>query len=300
MRKNEVNPGGQIRNLLIYGTDVQSQIVLPERPSSNKLVHAKNFTTVPYLLDALPRSDGRPYAIFNVPAIELPSPKIEENQPAVKPTVTLILVPFSDPTNVVQNMRQVNRGMQRAWQYGKLIKFIDNCERKIQQGITPHYSSTYHEEEGKVEIFNIDITAEALRKLKHVAASFYADELAKEPLTKELAEQENARTILQEEAVVAEAERIIFDHQRQRFTDFEVKHTEMLNQTNQPAAQAADKEERAEKEATTSVSPETASTNKKDGLKEKTLVEAVEAFLRLDLPSKKAGAYVRELWNRPY
>lgn len=141
------------------------------------------------------------------------------------------------------------------------------------------------------------MTPEILWKLKHVAASFYADELAKEPLTKEMAGHENARTVLQEEAVVEEAKRIIFDAQRERFTDFEVKHTEMVNQTNQSAAPTSKKEKNSE------TTPFVEQTTPEEKDEESKTIKDILAYLKnpnLDEPSEKVGAYIWELWNRPF
>lgn len=135
MLEAEVPVREEIHNLLLYGTS---------HPLQEPIIEAKNLDSVPPLFDAMPRTDGRPYAIFDSPTVEVPSPKSRETdqtvngeivsiteQQAAKPSISIILVPFSDQTNVLQNQRQVDRGFQRTIQYGRLIKLIDVSERRL-------------------------------------------------------------------------------------------------------------------------------------------------------------------------
>lgn len=189
-------------NLLTHGTPTPPQLFLPERRKIEPLVQAKTLASLPPPLDAIPPANSAPCTVFH---IRMP---IKEQTSSA--SIDLVVLNLSDSTNILQNARQVDRGLQRIAQYERLINLIAEFEGKLRRGLKPSYSL------GNQNGYSFLATPEFINKLKHVAASFYAQELAQESFTKELAKGVMSRTVLDEEAVVLEAERVIFDHPKEK------------------------------------------------------------------------------------
>lgn len=195
----------------------------------------------------LPKTYGTVYAIEAVrppysPAkpesAPIPKPPPQEQPTPAEPKIIafpLVTFKFEEGADPAEIARQVDRGMQRVAQYGELVKKISEWDEKLQWGAAPvmnfHYKSG---ETTKNE--SLGVTGEFVASIKHVAASFYADELATETLTSEMAKTVREKAIAEfsiEAMAVSEAEHIIFEHAVRIADAVEVKQTEVACSTNQ-------------------------------------------------------------------
>lgn len=297
-----MQPKEGIRSLLIHGTP-EPRVIVPQHKEL-PIVAAKSLNSLPPVLDALPaRSDGRTVPIItsqvSIPRQEL-LPNVPHVDPVKKPTIEFVLVGFDNPNDLKENARIFNRSIQRIEQYEKLMKFIAGLDAKMQQGDLAQYHFDY-EKDGNTKKAVFTASPESIAKFKRVAASFYADELRNDNFTRELAKNVRGRVMLKEDTVVREAEQIIFETQRHRFTEIEVKKTEITSQKEkedvQPTGTIEKKEEKKSEAKDEKKPPETPSELPFD---EETMVGLAEELLRLDRPSKNSAAFLQELWNKPF
>lgn len=274
------------------------------------------------LSDFLPKTHGTVYAIFAVREIPTFSPLLPEivesetekaavptspddtappDQETKKPTVNLLVVTFVKDEDPVEGARKMDRGMQRAGQYDKIIQQTTAWEEQLRRGENPRYFFTYKQGELTKPVA-VPVTHQMIDQWKHMAASFYAGQLSTEPFTDELAKGLLAQQTLREDAVVAQAERIIFDHQRANLEDIEVTHTEIAIDSKQLDTQETNRKPKQEVTGSTSTPIESSAQEPEQEaeMTETAVVEAALEIIRLDRPSQQAEMFFEKVWSKNY
>lgn len=293
----------EIRNLIVHGAPEGARVVLPKRKT---LEQASNLSSVPPVFDAIPKS-RRPYAVFeswplwSAAAPATPIQQKEEVKPreeVKKPTTDLVLVRFDDQSNMAETMRVYNRASQRVNQYEKLIQLIARFDTRVRQGL-PEVFVLGYEKDGDFKNHGYEVTPHTVDKLKHVAASFYGNELSKDGLSRELAKAAGAKIMLQEEAVVREAEQIIFESQRSKFKEIEVTKTEIKSDAK-PASEKKKDETDAERIMRAAKAVEKLNDTLEKAIEDRANSDNNSKSLDLDKPGTETAAFFEELWNRPF
>lgn len=268
----------------------------PNEPDSETTIEpAMNLNTVQPLSELLPKFESRRSSIFSIHLPDIRTPKIN-----------IVVVRFDEGVDPLKAGRALERGTLRTRQFGKMLELITQWELQLREGGKPRFFSTY-QSDGVFRKIDQEVTSEYLDKLKHKVGSFYADELCQEPYTHEVAKQIIGRLLLKEEAVVSEAESIIFDHQRGQLRNIEIEHKEIKCQADQTFTQedevkSTEPVEKKQIDPTLLQSPENlvANSEKEVPLTEETVLAAVEELIKSDRPNKQTAEYFEKLWNIPF
>lgn len=282
-----------VRNLVIYGT--------PEPPPIHT---ASNFDSIPLAGDLLRRSDGRPAQVIKIQT-KIPKQEMLPNtgsaQTEKAPSIDIALVPFDPQISIEENERKMNRGMDRGTQYEKLLNLIADSEAALQEGTKYHVTMTNRDDEGILQSTHFEIDRDKLQKLKKIAETFSEGELEHEALTKELAEKIKARVGLQKDAVLEEADRIIVEAQRSKFTEIEITRTVIADETTTSEGSNVDKKDDAKKSEEKPKEEKKAKDEKKEvEFNEENVVAAVQYLVTIDRPSPDAARELQTIWERPF
>ena len=289
---------GNLPNMSEFRIVNYPPIITPENiVDKPTIVLATELAQVPYHLGVLPGRNRPAYARF-----DLRGPS-KTAQPPQKTTLILPTFKFEEGSDPIEIARQVDRGMLRTSQYERIIEMISDWDEQLKRGLIPIYYFDY-ESEGIQKREASPVTPKYLDRLKHLAATFYANELSAEPITKELAKEVKARQVLDEQVIIRNAERIIFDHRKKNPSDIEVKQTEiacqtnkrLLNETNndEQITQSVDKTQTLEQEKTPQDLPEEAP------LSTEAVLTAIEEIIKLDRPNQNSTRYLEQLWKKPF
>lgn len=294
------------RNIVLFGTPDCPTIVLPPKSTYESIKIATDLTSVPPVLDALPKTNRRPYVIFDIRNM---SPNVFKAEPSVANTKTVeektevtasgILV-VSDLDFGEKGNRRRNRQFQRLTQFKKIIEIADRWERNL---------------DGFLPSDQIEPTKKMILLFRHIAASLY-EELSGESLTKQTAEGIVEEDLPKPDRILTKAEEIIRELSLNLTDVFSsinaILHPrpqkEIDSETKKLTSEAKDRErlehdskEPKNDEETTERMRELA--EQIDKAYKKSAERESELYVHnpiLDEPSKEAAAYVRELWERPF
>ncbi|OGH11163.1 MAG: hypothetical protein A2857_04120 [Candidatus Levybacteria bacterium RIFCSPHIGHO2_01_FULL_36_15] len=308
-------------NLLLHGTPERPQVVLPSKPTGTDIIKASNLASIPPVLDAIPRKDGRPYAIFDVndtrPLLSktqatvktgleeikvFPPQDKSEEKPSINiaPMGILIVsdVDFADP-----KINRTDRQFQRLGQFQMLTETADQWERNL---------------DGSLPCGDEKPTQRLLDKYRHIAASWYTNELSKEPLTKLTAEGIIQDRLPQTDVIL----RKVIEYIKKLslgLTDIYDEADRILNPPSQkeidpevPKLESQIKDKQRQEDSTQK--PDAMKKASKElGEKAREIAQSYEAQSKhrkskdiyvhdpvMDEPSSNAAAYFEELWNRTF
>ncbi len=273
-------------------------IVTP--PEGPKLISARNLDGIPLPLDLF--KPTRPYANFAIREMK-PFTLREEDKtttPTPSPVISLLVVKLDDG----DPMKQLHRGELRASQFDRIFELLIHSETSLQEGRQVNFYLDYpsDEDESKTLYTKLSFTAKYLERLKHLLLSFYTFELKGESYTELLAKSTIEKHMLVEEAVVRQAEQIVFNHQRPKFNSFEVRQEEIHNKPNKQSDNEVNDTKQADsrKVAEAEIEKQEKKVAVEKGKTGKG--EDKERFLyihdpKLDEPSEDAAIYFNELWE---
>ncbi|MCL5018924.1 MAG: hypothetical protein M1426_00370 [Patescibacteria group bacterium] len=164
MANHELVPDITAHNMLLYGTP---------NPQQKEIIAAKDLNSVPPIFDVIPRTDGRPYAIFPDDVIFSSS---EENKKYITERAAvlgLVIVMAMDlKSNGIFDINSP-RQTQRLMQFERLIEVADDLERDLDGSFT------------KEQTEQEEYVRRLVQTLRHVAASWYRSEFSTDLLTKQ-------------------------------------------------------------------------------------------------------------------
>lgn len=158
-----------------------------------EVIIAANLSSIPPLLDIIPRESKRPYVVFDLRRMSIEPPIIGATitEPeAYVPNLSdggLLVVTGMDFDSPGEAGRTMQRQILRLAQFARLRGIIDDSLYEDRKRLTP----------------------DLLSRLKHVVAAWYWGELSAEPLTRQVAIGISQNRLPQPDAVVATAEGFI-------------------------------------------------------------------------------------------
>lgn len=302
MAETERTFGKQLYNLNTYDRSEPPQIVLPHEPSSETIILAENFASVPPILDAVPRTDGRPYAIFP-PDTKFSSPDKSKKSLTRRAEALDIVIVSDMDLKSAGAPKKIDRQFQRLTQFTKLLSITDAIERKL---------------DGSLTAGQADHLRRLVRKLRHIAASWFDNEFLKDPISRltvksivnenlpqtdaaiKAAEEHVDRITLKTTVIYNEAENILhpplqktIDKDTQKLAS-DVKANKSDRDSKQKPADITEKE-RAQEKITNEIIQGNAARMRSQQPKDIYVHDPI-----MDEPSSNAAEYFEELWNKPF
>jgi len=290
---------GTLHKLLTSPADSQPQLVFPEIES---ITVFKNLGSLPPPLDALPRKDGKPYAVFAIREFK-PIPTKKEELKKEEPSLVfsssgLILVSSLDLQNE-DYARKIERRFQRLSQFESLTQRADAWEREL---------------DGSIASEDEETTREIISAFRWMAASMYTNELSKDPVSKVVAEGKIQSGLPQEDLILEAAESIIkhasfnmkdvFDEVDKTLNPSPGKRIDEETKKLQSEAKERERQQKPEEDLIDERSIQEEVTSEVKA--EKSREEGRESGIiymhdpEMDEPSQKAAEYFEELWERPF
>lgn len=302
MLENEAALGKQPVNRLLLRDETVS---LPGGSNNNSSIEvATSLVFVPSFFRTFPTRKGRPYAIFAIHGIESPFFETKETElkqelpTAIFTASSMLLLTDFNLGSAEESVRVTLRQLQRLGQFQRLMGISDRWERNL---------------DGVIPINQEEPTRWLLRKFRHIAASWFADELLKEPLTKQTV-NDMIRTCLPQLDSILEATGELLRVYSFNLSDIQGEVANIFNPSSKKEADPHIKELQRQAKAREQEESKHKPDDVIEGKKEletiaKAEIESYRAKISevvyvhdsmMDEPSQDAAAYFKELWDRTF